>query len=181
MATALIPETGAGVTGADTYITTANISAWLALYYAAATFSEWTAAADATKDAWARYARLYLDNKYRHKWRGTKYDEDYALPWPRTAFYNSNGHEVDSTDTGDGMPAGLTAAQAYLAWRASKGDTFFPVNENAAAKSKSWSNQSESGSEVFVGGGASKDLKAYPMVDHLLSDLIQSGFAVERC
>ena len=181
MASSLVVETGAGVTSADTYVSTANISLWLALYYAAATITEWTDAEDATKDAWARYARLYLDEKYKHRWRGTKYDEDYALPWPRTAFNDSNGHEIDSTDDGDGMPDGLTAAQAYLAWRASKGDTFFPVNENAAAKSKSWSNQSESGSEVFVGGGASKDLKTYPMVDRLLSEYLQSGFYVGRC
>lgn len=178
---ALVVETGAGVTSADSYISQANATTWIAANCYNPGYTEWTAADSDTKDKFLRTGRFFLDEMFRYTWRGTKYDADYELSWPRTSFYNSSGHEVDSTDSGDGIPVNIGYAQAWVAWRASKGDIFFPTNENAAAKSKSWSNQSESGSEVFVGGGASKDMKSYPILKFLLSEYLQSGFAVERC
>jgi hypothetical protein len=104
-------ESGAGVAGADTYISLADADA----YHAARGNTAWAAATQANREIALRNACAYLDATYRFK--GTKYAKTNPLAWPRYGVTDCDGYEVD----GDEIPDGLKKAQAELALRALAG------------------------------------------------------------
>ncbi len=75
---ALTVETGAGLSGADAYISAADAATYLA---GVGADSAWTAASTASKEAAIRRATQYLDTQYR--WRGVQLTGTQALEWPR--------------------------------------------------------------------------------------------------
>lgn len=88
MALVLIAETGAGVTGANSYATRAQGDAYHeGRLHAAA----WTGASDSIKDAALVMATRFLDSNVQ--WLGTRNELDQALGWPREGAI-WDGHEV---------------------------------------------------------------------------------------
>lgn len=117
---ALTVETGAGVAGADSYDTVANISAYWEKRQHIAIGRTWTAATDPEKEGAAREATAYLDARYGGRYRGTKKSATQGLLWPRLG--DDGGDVLDP----DGfalaaVPVQLKAALAEIAARAVSG------------------------------------------------------------
>jgi len=98
---ALIVETGAVVTDADTFISLADFR----------TFAEGknfaTPADDAVAEGWLKRAAFAM---WQMTWKGCKVDTDQPLPWPRTDVY------VDAELLAyDSIPRGIIYGQAMLA------------------------------------------------------------------
>jgi len=71
-----------GSATADSYASLAEATT----YFTARGVTAWTGT-DAVKEAALRVATAYLDNQYRGKWVGIRYEEAQALAWPRVNGY----------------------------------------------------------------------------------------------
>jgi hypothetical protein len=105
---ALTVETGAGVAGADSYISLAYADA----YHAALGHTDWAAATESAKEIACRLATIYMDSVYL--WRGTKSVQSNNREWPRYGAEDCDGYEIGW----DAMPAKLKDACAELSLRA---------------------------------------------------------------
>lgn len=84
---ALVLETGAGLSDAETYASVSEADAYFALHGSP---SEWTDATTAAKEVALRSAADYLDRMYGRRYVGSKLTVAQRLLWPRWAA------EVDS-------------------------------------------------------------------------------------
>jgi hypothetical protein len=102
---ALTVETGAIVSGADSYVSAANALT----YHAAFGNAAWAASTDAAREIALRRAARLLDSSYR--WRGSIYSEAQEMRWPRSGVLDRDGREIASTF----IPKPLADAQCELA------------------------------------------------------------------
>lgn len=79
---AIIVEDGTGVSGAESYLSVATVSA----YHAAMLNTAWAAATTAQQEAALRKATQYVDHRYR--FRGEKLRIEQGLEWPRDWWPN---------------------------------------------------------------------------------------------
>lgn len=102
---ALIVETGAGVSGANSYVSLADAQAFINARELGATLTEGhlLRAMDALTDV---------------QWSGYKAAASNPLPWPRTHVYDADGFSVDT----DSVPASVVNAQIWLAYHIASGD-----------------------------------------------------------
>ena len=166
-------EDGTNVSGANAYVTVAAADAYNVAHELDA---DWSKAADAAKQKAIRLATQYLDLRFKHRWRGARYNEDQALAWPRTMFYDYDGYAIEA----ETIPTALKNACTELAIRVVKGDDLFPVNENPGLRSHAIHNATTGETKVYEGGSVGNEVKEYPVVDAMLSDLVHSGPTVER-
>jgi len=166
-------EDGTNVTDANAYVTVADADAYNVDHELDA---DWSKASDGPKQKAIRLATQYLDLRFRHRWRGRRYNDSQALAWPRTAFTDYDGYTIDA----ETVPTVLQNACTELAIRVIKGDDLFPVNENPGLKSHAIHNASTGMTKVYEGGSVGNDVKEYPVVDAMLSDLVHSGPVLER-
>ena len=96
---ALTIETGAGVAGANSYVSVVNAQTWVTARGIAVTVTE----------ALLLKAMDYLE-ALRAEYQGVKVSSDQALQWPRYDVY-VDGYPLDS----DVIPATLISAQCQLA------------------------------------------------------------------
>jgi hypothetical protein len=76
----IIVEDGTGVTGAESYVSTAFCDT----YHANRNNTGWAAiASTALKEGYLRQAEAYLRQTYRGKWKGVRVTALQALDWPR--------------------------------------------------------------------------------------------------
>ncbi len=101
----LVIETGAGISGANSYANVATVDA----YHAARGNAAWTGA-EAVKEAAIFRAMNYLDAL---SWKGIKADRDNPLSWPRVCVRDRDGYQID-TDT---VPQGVVNALSEAALR----------------------------------------------------------------
>ncbi len=106
---ALTVETGAGVTGADSYNTVADISTYGVDNALDAT--SWVAGTTVQKEAWAREAATVLDGRWGSAFPGYQASSTQGLLWPRTDAVDREGWALSS----DVIPAQILAAHAHLA------------------------------------------------------------------
>lgn len=109
---ALVVETGAGLSTAESYISVADADA----RHTALGNTTWTGT-DAVKEAALRRATAYMEQAYRQSWKGTRLYRDQALSWPRY------GAVVDGYDLNSNyVPTDIANACADLALRALSAD-----------------------------------------------------------
>lgn len=127
---ALTVETGAIVTGAESYVSAADCTT----YHTNRGNTAWTGT-DAVKEAALRRATAYLDGHYRARWKGCRvYPLTQALEWPRAGvrivdeqvYYDVPPSFYDSEYSGflaiTTIPQRLKDACCELALRALSGD-----------------------------------------------------------
>lgn len=112
----LIVETGAGVPGAESYLSTADADAYLSARGHAA----WPDLAQDAKEAALRRATDYMEAAYGPLWLFKRATEVQALSWPRVGWA--------------GVPAPVRHACAELALRAASGPLL--PDEGPAVKSE---------------------------------------------
>ena len=102
-----IVETGAGIAGANSYVSLVDANAYHADRITAAT---WAALTDALKQAYLIHATEYIEGAF--EWAsGVKNDEDNGLSWPRYGAYDRENYMLDS----DIVPEQLKHAVCELA------------------------------------------------------------------
>lgn len=106
MAVIVIVETGAGISGANSYCSTADIDAW-ALTNPHDTI--WTALAQAAKDGYAVMSCRVLNEQI--DWDGWQIDDEQSLDLPRSGMADKNGNFIDN----DEIPTEVQNAQCELA------------------------------------------------------------------
>lgn len=105
---ALVVETGAGLAGAESYISVADADA----RHTALGNSAWTGD-DSVKEAALRKATEYMEQAFRSRWSGVRRTGTQALSWPR-AYVLVDGYGVES----DVVPSIVANACADLALKA---------------------------------------------------------------
>jgi hypothetical protein len=87
----LIIETGAGIPGADSYVTVAECEA-----FALAFFGQSLAGSAAAKESALRRAARFMDSL---PWKGTRtFGRNQGLAWPRTGVTDAEGNEILETE-----------------------------------------------------------------------------------
>jgi hypothetical protein len=61
------------------------------------TRDEWRAIASPTQGLLSIEATRYIDDRWRGKWKGRRFDQDQLLAWPRSGVYDEDGYLVDHT------------------------------------------------------------------------------------
>ena len=112
---ALIVETGAGIAGAESYNSVAEISAYWAKRGHTAFAVAWAAAITANHEGAAREATDFLDAEYGPFYRGTRKGYVQGKMWPRTSAQDGTGYILPA------LPPELKQAHAELAGRAISG------------------------------------------------------------
>ena len=111
----LTSETGAGITGAESYASIAQIDAYWTNRPHHSLAATWAAASTANKEGAAREATGYLDATYGPFYRGQRRSYIQGLEWPRAFAKDEN--EASLKD----LPDQLVWATAELAARSISG------------------------------------------------------------
>lgn len=154
---ALIIETGAIITGADSYVSVADCDT----YHAARGNAAWTGT-DAVKESAIRKAVAYLDGHYRNRLKGIMVDPiNQLLAWPRYDVV------IDGvTIASDTIPQRLKDAQCELALIALSAD--LAPNVSAGIKREKVDVLE---TEYFAGAPAGTTV--YTAVNNLLATLLK--------
>ena len=157
-------ETGAGISGANSYLAVADADT----YHTDRGNSAWTGT-DAVKQAALIKATAYLDAHYTWS-TGVKYDDDNGLAWPRSGAIDKHGYSID----GDVIPQAVLDATAELALIVIGGTELAAALERPLKKVKAGAVETEwePASEASVA-------PQYPLIDGMLAGLVSSSSSVE--
>jgi hypothetical protein len=111
---ALVHETGAGLTNAESYIAVADADTRMSLRGE----TTWAALTTAQKEEALRRATDYMEQAYRQRWQGNKHTVEQALSWPRNSVVVDSYVVIDS----DVVPPEVANACADLALKAAADD-----------------------------------------------------------
>lgn len=166
----LIVETGAGIPGAESYVSAADALT----YHANRVNSSWAAADTATQEAKLREATAYVDGTYRRRWKGWRIEQ--ALEWPRYEVTISGALQRNVSSGGfiggaylpyNQIPQRLKDAVCEAALRALSGPLLADLDQTVAREKvgtmETWY---VAGAEVAT---------TYPALDALLSGLLTSS------
>lgn len=106
MALAVTVETGVGISGANSYVSTATIDSWIETNPHDDT---WSALTDAQKNGYAVMSCRVLNEQMN--WDGWQSDDEQALDLPRSGMVDKNGNFIDN----DEIPTEVQNAQCELA------------------------------------------------------------------
>lgn len=117
---ALIVETGTGLTNADAYCSLAFANAYLA----ARGYVSWAARSDGERDQAIRRATDYMLGRYRYRWAGRRVTDTQALDWPRDYVPRRDFTTVSTSAyyARDTVPLEVQQACAELAYRAASAE-----------------------------------------------------------
>jgi len=163
---ALVVETGAGLSNAESYISVADTTTYLTAYKTAAQLAVWTALDVSVQENACRVATQYLDSGYRGMWKGSRANETQALAWPRVNAEDGDGYVLSST----ALPTVLEQATAEAAFRHANGDTLL-ADESAGENISSESSSLGPLSESKTYSGVKTSSKQYPTITRLLAEL----------
>lgn len=172
MAATFEVEDGSGKSDANSYLSVADADQYFEDHGDPA---GWTGI-DSVKEAALRMATQYLDAVYGSYWRGTKYDTDQALEWPRTGARDDNGHTYDYDD----LPVKLEHATAEAALRhITETNGLLPdVSKPGDIKSESKKMSIMSKSVTYVTGYS--QIKQFRIIDLIVNQLVESANYVQR-
>lgn len=172
----LTVEDGTGLSDADSYVSEADCTAYLALHYTSTQLTAWTAATSGDREIWIRNAAQYMVAQYRSRWSGERYLETQALDFPRDGMLDTDGFELDY----DEVPQVVKDAQCELAFRASSAE----LMPDTAAASGNITSESKSGAgfskSITYGSGGKPTQSSYELVSKLLAPFIVQGARVLR-
>ena len=155
----LICEDGSIVTGAESYCSVADASA----YHTARGNAAWAAlASDTVREQCLRKATDYMEQVYRSRWQGCRVSETQALSWPRYDV-EVEGYAVDS----DIVPTEVKNACAELALKASAADLNPDLTQGVLSE--------QVGSIQVTYDKASPQFTRYRAIDALLSPYLKAG------
>lgn len=163
---ALVVENGAGIAGAESYISVADATA----YHAARGNAAWAAlASDTVREQALRRATDYLGQIYRDRWSGYRVNSEQALDWPRYEAPRRDlpGDAYYAYYASDAVPIEVVRACADLALRAAAGELVEDEDQRIASVS--------AGSVNVTFQAGSSPRKRYPAIDGLLMPVLRSG------
>jgi hypothetical protein len=168
-----IVETGAGLTGANTYVSVAEATDFLSKYGYDADAS-WVAADDATKEDALRLAvTTYIDGRFAHRYRGVVHRDEQAMAWPRVGSYDDSGRVIDTNE----IPKQIKEAQALVALDIVKGNTILTDGADEGVMTRE-TKKSAGGFEITReyahGTGGSKNVRRVRTADVLIFPLVRS-------
>lgn len=173
---ALIVEDGTGKSDAESYISVADATAYLALHSNPTT---WTDATEADQERYLRMATQYMDSVYGSRWKGTKNTQEQALDWPRYYVVDRNGYAIDN----DIVPVKVTYACAELAAKEAAGtDDLLPDYDDITGIKKQRIKVGPIEDEVeYHGSGSHVPSSAkYRLVDALLQEYLEATNEIFR-
>ena len=88
---ALTVEDGTGLSGADAYISVADVTAYLASYNPSTT---WTALSSGDQEIIVRRKTQEIDGLFAGQWPGVIKSTTQALAWPRSHAYDAYGRQI---------------------------------------------------------------------------------------
>lgn len=106
MAVSVVVEDGSGVASANSYVTIAEVDAWVLTNPHDST---WSALTDAAKNGYTVMSCRVLNEQMN--WDGWETDADQALDLPRSGMVDKNGDSIGSTT----IPTAVKNAQCELA------------------------------------------------------------------
>jgi hypothetical protein len=163
----LIVEDGTGRSDAESYISVADVGAYLALMKSATVQATWSAAALADQERACRTATQYLDVRYGSRLPGTRINATMTLLWPREDAWDLDGYEIED----DEIPQRWLDACAELALRVVEGDELLDdQDEPGSVASESVTVGPITVSTSFLGGKGST--KRYPLVERLVGTIV---------
>lgn len=172
----LTVEDGTGLADADSYVSEADCTAYLALHYTSTQLTAWTAASSGDREIWIRNSAQFLFANYRGSWTGQRANELQALDWPRCGARDADDVLIED----DVVPQLVKDAQCELALRASAAALVADV----APSSGSITSESKSGAgfskSVSYGPGGKSTQTEFTLVDRLLSTLVSDGSELAR-
>ena len=171
---ALIVETGAGVPGAESYLSLADADSW----HSKRNNTAWSSAVDTQREAALRLATDYIDGHYRHRWHGWRVQPvNQSLEWPRygvpvpgsrlrsgSAFYD--GFIGSIYLPSNQIPQRLKDAVCEAALRSLAGPLLADVDQTV-------SREKVGPLETWYASGVDV-ATTYPAIDSLLSGLLLS-------
>lgn len=160
---ALIVETGAVVSGANTYASIATVAA----YCASMGYAEWAASGvtDAQREAAVLRAMSYIEAL---PWYGIKTARDNPLAWPRSGMCDREGYALDS----DAVPAVVVKALCEAAYRELKAAGTLQPDET---RDDSLASLSVAGAVSLQWSAGAPSRTNFRMIRDLLAGLIQAG------
>jgi len=163
---ALTPETGAGLSTANSYVTLAEFKAHhTARGVASVTDGTYD---DATMEAAVVQATDYIDKLYGIKFKGVRLQSSQALAWPRVSAFDSSGYALT------GVPSALKKATHEYGLIVLGLDTKLAPNvEPEVLETKEVVGPIES--HVKYDLGKSSSTKEYPEADLWLKELVLSS------
>lgn len=158
------PETGAGVDGANSFVSLADAES----YFSDRPNADWTAlSTDAAKKAALMYATAYVEAVYRRRFRGTPTGAPgVRLSWPATDAYDDDGNALT------GVPVLLVEACCELAAAHAKKSLVAPLGKSIDAASIG-------PLSVTYSPGAQTE-RDFAFVDRRLRPLLRGGRRVGR-
>ena len=161
---ALIVETGAGIAGAESYNSVAEISAYWAKRGHTSFATAWAAATTANHEGAAREATDFLDAEYGAFYRGTRKGYIQGKMWPRTQAQDGTGYFLPA------LPPELKQAHAELAGRAISARLSSDADVAGFVQSTSVKVGSISESITYAGG--TKLEKKFGFLDGIMAPLL---------
>lgn len=160
---AIIVEDGTGKSDSQSYISVIELKAYWE------TRGTTLTQADAVLETWLIQSAIYID--YNYSFYGSIMDEDQALQFPRTTFYDCRGREVAEGT----IPQQLKDAQAQLAYSSQGKDLSTTISTGLKAKSV--------GSvHIEYAGDSSQAKKVYQAANQLMKCIsMTSGSFITRC
>lgn len=167
----LVVEDGTGLTTSNGFVSVAYVDSYLA-DRARSSENSWQSNATSAKEAAIIAATDYIEQRFRHRYKGTRANETQALGWPRSYVVDSDGYTLDD----ESLPSALEKATAEYAVRALAGslqpDPTVSDSGKAITRSREKVGPLETEFEYESGGGAAYITRPYPAADNLLRDLL---------
>lgn len=164
---ALTIETGAIVSGADSYVSLVECDA----YHTARGNASW-AGTDTVKEQALRKACSYIDHRYARRWKGIRTSPTQPLKWPRQRVVQ---YEEEPTILPiNFIPQELKDAQCECALRYLSSDMLPDLENGGRVKSVTVG----SISQTFMDGASANT--SYQYVNAILSTLITGGRSLCR-
>ncbi len=166
----LTVETGSGSASADSYVSIADVTAYLTSMGAE---TAWVLLTTTQQEVACRKATRYIESAYRNRWRGVKASGTQALQWPRTGVI-VDGYILSETS----IPDLLKQAVSEAANRATTED-LLPDQDSPGGTILSESVKVGPVEQSITYSGATQK-KTYRIIDGLLVSLLISSLSVER-
>jgi len=170
---AVIVETGAGLTNANSYVAIADVDTYTADHGADAL---WDAASEAEQQEAVIEATQYIDAVYNARWLGLRTNRTQRLAWPRAGIVDPDGYDVDSDD----LPRALEEATIEAALRHfSETDGLLADVAKPGGVKRERVKVGPIEEEIEYTGGRS-DYPRFAIIDRMLVHLVTSSRTVSR-
>jgi hypothetical protein len=170
---ALVVETGAGLSDAESYATVAFADGYALTYMGSTT---WGDLDEAVKENWLRRGAAYLDRKYNGRWSGVRVSRGQSLDWPRWDVMDDDGYIVLS----DTVPVEVQKANVEAAVRLFNGGDLEPDTAVGESGVVSKTERMDVFSESTVYAGSGNTQPRVTVIDNLLYQLLESSGGMKR-